>query len=69
MSFITVAIVTALCLLVPALRLWGIIGVGTLLYFKSALTLGLLIFVGISYITYRRFLAWKLIATYSMQFR
>jgi hypothetical protein len=54
-AFINVAIVTALCLLVPALRVYGIIGVGILLYFKFALTLSLLIVAGISYFTYRRF--------------
>jgi hypothetical protein len=54
-AFINVAIVTALCLLVPALRVYGIIGVGILLYFKFALTLSLLIVAGIPYFTYRRF--------------
>ena len=54
-AFINVAIVTALCLLLPATRIYGIIGVGILLYFKPSLTLGLLVIAGISYFTYRRF--------------
>ena len=56
-AFINVAIVTALCLLLPATRIYGIIGVGILLYFKTALTLGLLIVISFSYFTYRRFFA------------
>ena len=54
-AFINVAIVTALCLIIPALRAYGIVGVGILLYFKTALTLGLLVIAGISYFIYRRF--------------
>jgi hypothetical protein len=48
-AFIDVAIVTALCLIIPALRAYGIVGVGILLYFKTALTLGLLVIAGISF--------------------
>jgi hypothetical protein len=57
MNFINVAVVTALCLLVPSLRAYGIIGVGILLYFKFALTLVVLLVAGITYFTYRRFFA------------
>ena len=53
-AFINVAIVTALCLLVPALRLWGIVGVGILLYFEFSLTLGVLTVAVIAYLIYRR---------------
>ena len=53
-AFINVAIVTTLCLLVPALRLWGIVGVGILLYFEFSLTLGVLTVAGIIYFIYRR---------------
>jgi hypothetical protein len=56
-AFLNVAIVTALCLLLPATRIYGIIGIGILLYFKPSLTLGLLVIAGISYMTYRRFFA------------
>jgi hypothetical protein len=54
-SFLTVAIVTALCLLVPSLRAYGIIGVGMLLYFRPVITLCVLALAGIIYfIIYRR---------------
>jgi len=54
-AFLNVAIVTALCLLLPATRIYGVIGVGILLYFKFSLTLGVLLIAGIIYFTYRRF--------------
>jgi len=57
MAFTSVVIVTALCLLVPALRAYGIIGVGILLYFRPALSLAVLALAGITYFTYRRFFA------------
>ena len=57
MSFINVAILTALCLLLPVTRIYGVIGVGILLYFKPALSLAVLALAGISYMTYRRFLS------------
>ena len=57
MAFTSVVIVTALCLLVPSLRAYGIIGVGILLYFKPALSLAVLALAGITYFTYRRFFA------------
>ena len=57
MSFLTVAVVTALCLLLPATRIYGVIGVGILLYFRPFLSLGVLAIAGISYFTYRRFFA------------
>ena len=56
-AFLNVAIVTALCLLLPATRIYGVIGVGILLYFKFSLTLGVLLIAGIIYFTYRRFFA------------
>jgi hypothetical protein len=56
-AFINVAIVTALCLLLPVTRIYGVIGVGILLYFKFSLTLSLLIVSAISYFTFRRFLS------------
>ena len=56
-AFINVALVTALCLLLPVTRIYGVIGVGILLYFKFALTLSLLIVSAISYFTFRRFLS------------
>ena len=53
-AFINVAIVTALCLLLPATRIYGVIGVGILLYFRPSITLGVLIIAGITYYFYRR---------------
>ena len=56
-AFINVAIVTALCLLLPATRIYGVIGVGILLYFRPYPTLGLLLIAGITYYFYRRTIA------------
>ena len=55
MTFLNVAIVTALCLLLPVTRIYGVIGVGILLYFRPFLSLAVLALVGITYFTYRRF--------------
>ena len=54
MAFITVAVVTALCLLLPVTRIYGVIGVGILLYFRPVLSLAVLALVGIAYYVYRR---------------
>ena len=54
MTFINVAIVTALCLLLPVTRIYGVIGVGILLYFRPFLTLGTLLLAGAIYYIYRR---------------
>ena len=53
-AFLNVAIVTALCLLLPVTRIYGVIGVGILLYFRPSLTLGVLLIAGIIYFFYRR---------------
>jgi hypothetical protein len=53
-SFLTVAVVTALCLLLPATRVYGVIGVGMLLYFRPVITLCVLALAGIAYFIYRR---------------
>ena len=54
MTFITVAVVTALCLLLPVTRIYGVIGVGMLLYFQPYPTIGVLALAGITYFIYRR---------------
>ena len=54
MTFITVAVVTALCLLLPVTRIYGVIGVGMLLYFQPYPTIGVLALAGIAYFIYRR---------------
>ena len=43
MAFLTVAAVSALCLLLPVTRVYGVIGAGILLYFFPFLTLGILL--------------------------
>ena len=48
-AFLNVAIVTALCLVLPVTRIYGVIGVGILLYFRPSLTLGVLLIAGIIY--------------------
>ena len=55
MAFVTLAVMTALCLLLPVTRIYGVIGVGILLYFRPFLTLGVLALAGIAHFTYRRF--------------
>ena len=54
MAFLTVAAVSALCLLLPVTRVYGVIGAGILLYFFPFLTLGVLALAGIAYYFYRR---------------
>ncbi|MGD8619059.1 MAG: hypothetical protein PVH54_07685 [Gammaproteobacteria bacterium] len=39
MSFVNLAVVTALCLQLPVTRIYGVIGVGILLYFRPVLSL------------------------------
>jgi hypothetical protein len=53
-AFLNVAIVTALCLLLPVTRIYGVIGVGILLYFRPLLSLAVLAVAGITYFIYRR---------------
>jgi hypothetical protein len=57
MSFINVAILTALCLLLPVTRIYGVIGLGILLYFRPLLSLIVLVTAGIAYYFYRRTIA------------
>ena len=54
MTFVTVAVVTALCLLLPVTRIYGVVGVGMLLYFRPFLSLAVLAVAGIAYYFYRR---------------
>lgn len=57
MSFFTAVVVTALCLILPITRLYGVLGVGILLFFRPVLSLAVLALAGIAYFTYRRFFA------------
>ena len=54
MTFITVAAITALCLVFSATRKYGVVGSGLLLYFQPYPTIGVLLLAGIAYYQYRR---------------
>jgi len=43
MAFFTVAAISALCLLLPVTRVYGVIGAGILLYFYPVPTIGILL--------------------------
>ena len=49
MAFFTVATISALCLLLPVTRVYGVIGTGILVYFYPFPTLGILIIGGAVY--------------------
>ena len=55
MTFITVAVVTALCFVFSSTRKFGVIGTGLALFFQPYPTIGVLTIAGIIYFTYRRF--------------
>ena len=57
MAFFTVAVIAALCLLLPVTRVYGVIGAGILLYFFPFLTLGILLTGGAAFYFYRRKIA------------
>ena len=54
MFFITLVVITAVCLLLPTTRLYGVIGAGMLLYFYTYLTIGVLLVAGSAFQYYRR---------------
>jgi hypothetical protein len=54
MTFITVAMITALCLSFSSLRKYGVVGTGLLLYFQPYPTIGVLTLAGIAYYFYRK---------------
>ena len=49
MTFITVAVITALCFVFASTRKYGVIGTGLLLYFQPILAVGVLAVAGIAY--------------------
>ena len=49
MTFFTVAVIAALCLLLPVTRVYGVIGAGILLYFFPFLTLSILLTGGAAF--------------------
>ena len=57
MSFITLVVLTALCLVFPPTRIYAVILSGLLLYIYPAAALGVLSIAGIAYYFYRRKLA------------
>ena len=57
MTFITVAVITTLCLVFSATRKYGVVGSGLLLYFQPYPTIGVLLLAGFAYFFYRRKIA------------
>ena len=49
MTFVTVAVITALCFVFASTRKYGVIGTGLLLYFQPLLAVGVLDVAGITY--------------------
>lgn len=54
MAFFTVAIISALCLLMPVTRVYGVIGAGILVYFYPFPALGILLTVGAGYFYFHK---------------
>jgi LPXTG-motif cell wall-anchored protein len=54
MTFITLAVITALCFAFAATRKYGVVGTGLLLYFQPIVAIGVLLLAGIAYYFYRR---------------
>jgi len=49
MTYFTVATISALCLLLPVTRVYGVIGAGILMYFYPVPTLGILLIGGAAF--------------------
>ena len=49
MTFVTVAVITALCFVFASTRKYGVIGTGLLLYFQPLLAVGVLAVAGVTY--------------------
>ena len=49
MTFVTVAVITALCFVFASTRKYGVIGTGLLLYFQPYFTIGVLLLAGAAY--------------------
>ena len=54
MTFITVAVITALCFVFASTRKYGVIGTGLLLYFQPFFTVGALLLAGIAFLYLHR---------------
>ena len=57
MSFITLVVLAAMCLILPPTRIYAVIISGLLLYIYPAAALGILAIAGIAYFIYRRTIA------------
>jgi hypothetical protein len=49
MTFVTVAVITALCFVFSSTRKYGVIGTGLLLYFQPFFAVGVLAVAGVAY--------------------
>ena len=54
MTFITVAVISALCLVFQSTRKYGVVGAGMLLYFQPQYTIGVLLVAGTAFYFYRK---------------
>ena len=54
MTFVTLAVITALCLAFAATRKYGVVGTGLLLYFQPIMTIFVMALAGLAYYYYRR---------------
>ena len=54
MTFITLAVITALCFVFASTRKYGVIGTGLLLYFQPIMTIFVMALAGLAYYYYRR---------------
>jgi hypothetical protein len=54
MTFVTVAVITALCFVFSSTRKYGVIGTGLLLYFQPYYTVAVLLFAAGAFYEYHR---------------
>ena len=54
MAFFTVAIISALCLLLPVTRVYGVVGAGILPYFFPLPTIGILLTGGAAFLYFHK---------------
>jgi LPXTG-motif cell wall-anchored protein len=54
MTFITVAVISVLCLVFSSTRKYGVVGTGLLLYFQPYYTIGVLALAGGAFYYFRR---------------
>ena len=54
MAFFTVAVISALCLILPMTRVYGLVGAGILLYFFPVPTIGILLICCAAYYFFQK---------------